>query len=282
MLLLVLVSFLLVACSETPERGKEINYKQGFVDIAIASEGDEEEYQEQPLELPISVHNTLAYDLADVAVYIQGFDNHYIEMYSEQQQLALLEGRSIFNHDGMKEQFLFEGLVKKLLSGAEKEQEDYRVHVYYKSKVEFAQTICVVSQQSSGYVGAAYDVYQGGCTFQKEIPYNGQGAPFGVTNLEIVPRQGRQVQLRMNIENKGKGKIGKITLASAALGGKPLTCEFRGDMVDNSFLFEPEQKSVTLLCAGSLNSDAAYPTPLFVELLYDYEINKKEMLTILE
>ncbi len=282
-LLLLVVFLFIVSCGQTPERGAEINYKQGFTDITIASEGNKEEYQEQPLELPLSVHNTLAYDIEDVSVSIKGFDKHYVEMYSEQQQLQILEGKSIFNHNGMKEHFLFEGTIKKLLPGAEKEQEDYRVYVYYKSKVEFSPSICVASQSGSQeYVGAAYETYQGACTFQKEISYKGQGAPLGVTGLEVIPRQGKQIELRMTIGNKGKGKVGKVTLASAAIGGKPLTCEFRGDTVENSFLFESEQKSVTLICAGYLNSDATYTTPLFVELLYDYEINQKETLTILE
>lgn len=278
---LIVILFLLTSCGENSERGAEINYKQGFKDVTIVSEGNKEEYQEQPLELPISVHNTLAYDLEDVSVYIKGFDNHYVELYSAQQQHALLEGRSVFNHDGAKERFLFEGIIKKLLPGAEKEQEDYRVHVNYKSKVEFSPSICVAAQQGS-YAGAAYDTYQGACAFQTEISYNGQGAPFGIAALEIVPRQGKQVELRMKLENKGKGKVGKATLISATIGGKPLTCEFRGDTVENSFLFEEEQKSVNLICAGYLSSDAAYTTPLFVELKYDYEINQKETMMILE
>lgn len=280
-ILLFVLLFLLTSCGEISERGAEINYKQGFVDISIASEGNKEEYQEQSLELPISIHNTLAYDIEDVSVAIKGFDNHFVEMYAEQQQLSLLEGRSIFNHEGAKQHFLFEGRIKSLLPGAEKESEEYRVYVNYNSKVEFSPSICVASQQGS-YVGAVYETYQGACTFQKEISYQGQGAPLGVTGLEIVPRQSKQVELRMTVENKGKGKVGKVTFASATLGGKPLTCEFRGETVQNSYLFEEEQKSATLICAGYLSSDAAYTTPLFVELLYDYEINQKEQLMILE
>src|SRR3989344_4350977 len=163
-LLLVLVSFFIVSCGETPESGKEINYKQGFLDITIAPEGNKEEYQEQPLELPISVHNTLAYDIEDVSVAIKGFDNHFVEMYAEQQQLALLEGRSVFNHDGMKERFVFEGILKRLFPGTEKEPEDYRIYVNYRSNVEFSPSICVTAQQGSSG-GAGYETYQGGCTF---------------------------------------------------------------------------------------------------------------------
>ena len=282
-LFLLVFLLLLTSCQQTPERGAEINYKQGFADIGVASLGNKEEYQEQRLELPISVHNTLAYDIEDVTVSIKGFDNYYIDLYDQQQQLAILEGRSIFNPEGMEEKFLFEGMIKKLLPGALKEPEEYRVYVNYNSKVEFSPSICVTSQPNGqGYVGTAYETYQGACAFQKEISYKGQGAPVGITNLEIIPRQGKKIELRMTIENKGKGKVGKVTLASAALGGKPLTCEFRGDTVENSFLFEPEQKSVTLICAGYLSTDSTYTTPLFVQLRYDYEINQKEMMAILE
>ena len=86
----------------------------------------------------------------------------------------------------------------------------------------------------------------------------------------------------MKLENRGKGKVGKVSLLTSALGGKPLTCEFRGDTIENSLFFESEQKSATLICAGYLSSDATYTTPLFVELWYDYEIDQKESMMILK
>ena len=282
-LILIAVLFLVSSCQNTSQRGADINYKQGFIDVVIESEGNKEEYQQQPLQLPISIHNNLAYNIEESSISIKGFDHHFVEIYAEEQQLAPLEGRSIFNPEGMKEHLLFEGLIKNLLPGTEKEQEDYRIYMNYKSKVEFSQSICVAAQQSPG---TDYEIYQGACTFQKEVSYNGQGAPLGVTALEIVPRQGRQVELRMNIENRGKGKVGTVTFKSATLGGNPLTCEFRSGDTQNSFRFEEEQKeeqkSATLVCVGYLNSDAAYTTPLFVELGYDYAIDQKEQLMILE
>lgn len=279
--LLMMILLLVVSCQKTAEKGVEINYKQGFMDIDLNSLGNSEEYQEQALELPISIHNTLAYDLEDVIVSVKGFDTHYVELYQEQQEINALEGRSIFNHDGMEERLLFQGMIKKLLPGADKEEQNYRVYVKYNSKVEFSPSVCVASQQPGGSVGSAYDTYQGGCSFQKEISYKGQGAPVGVTRLEVVPRQGRQIELRMAVENKGAGTAGRISVGTVTLGGKALTCEFRGNSADNSFFFE-EENSATLVCAGYLSSDATYTTPLYVELRYDYEINQKEKLVILE
>ena len=277
---LILALFLLASCGQTSERGADINYKQGFVDLTINSAGNKEEFQEQRLELPVSLQNTVAYDIEDVVVSVKGFDNFYVELYDEHKELPKLEGKSIFNPEGMKEDVLFEGMIKKLLPGAEKQQQDYRVNVKYNSKVEFSPSICVTSQLNGQ--GSSYDTYQGACTFEKEISYDGQGAPLGITSLEIIPHQGRQVELRMKIENRGKGTVGKVSVLTSAIGGKPLTCEFRSDTVENKVEFESGQKSVTLICAGYVGSDGTYTTPVFVELLYDYELDQKETMMILK
>lgn len=275
---LLVLSLLLLSCQETPERGAEVNYRQGFMDVEISSLGNVEEYQGRQLELPILLHNTLAYNIENVVVSVAGFDNHYVELFSDREQISLLEGKSIFNAEGGKERLQFSGQIKSLLPGAKKEQQNYRIYVKYDSKVEFTPSICVTSQLTG------YETYDGGCKFENEVSYQGQGAPLGVTKLEIVPRQGREVELRMAVENKGSGTIGKVYLGKAELGGKLLGCDFRGTETQEAglFSFAPEQKSVSLLCHGFLTSENSYQTPLLVELFYDYEINKKEMLAILE
>ncbi len=276
--LVFVLSLLLLSCQKTAERGAEVNYRQGFMDVEISSLGNAEEYQERQLELPILLHNTLAYDIENAVISIAGFDNHYVELFSEKEEISLLEGKSIFNPEGGEEIVEFTGLVRKLLPGAKKEAQNYRVYVKYDSKVEFTPSICVTSQLTG------YETYDGGCKFEREISYKGQGAPVGVTTLEIVPRQGREVELRMTVENKGVGSVGKVSLGKAELGGKALVCDFRGAERQEAglFSFASEQKSVSLLCHGFLTSESSYQTPLLVELFYDYEINEKETLTILE
>ncbi len=279
--LVLVLLFFVVSCTQASEKGAEINYKQGFMDIGITALGNTEEYQKQRLELPVSINNNLAYDLEKVEVSVLGFDNHYVDIYTDKQQLATLEGKNLFNPEGGMQKFLFDGMIKSLLPGAVTETQSYRIYVSYNSEVEFSPSLCVTSQRLES-VGSAYDTFQGACTFQKEISYSGQGAPVGVTNLELVPRQGKQIELRMTIENRGKGKVGKISLAAATLGGKPLTCEFRGDTTKDVFSFDSEKKSATLVCAGYLLSEDLYTTPLYLQLLYDYEINQKEEMAILE
>ncbi|MBI2582057.1 hypothetical protein HYV87_02945 [Candidatus Woesearchaeota archaeon] len=276
---LLLVFLFVASCGNTPERGADINYKQGILDIEVASLAHKEEYQGQQLELPISVHNALAYSIENVIVSIAGFDNYYVELYSDEEQLASLEGKSIFNPEGEKERVQFSGLLKQLLPGADEEQQDYWITVEYDSKVEFTPTICITSDLGLG----EYGTYQGACTVEKEISYHGQGAPLAVTKLELVPRGGTAVELRMNIENKGKGTVERVALVTATLGGKPLSCDFKGVQVEGSGLFSLDsgQKSARLICVGSLASESPYTTNLQVELWYDYEIIQKESLTIL-
>ena len=277
--LLLVLSFFLVSCGEAAQRGKDINYKQGILDIEVASLAHKEEYQGQQLELPISVHNALAYTIENVYVSVAGFDNYYVELYSDEEQLASLEGKSIFNPEGGKERVQFSGLLKQLLPGADEEQQDYWVQVRYDSKVEFTPTICVTSDLGLG----EYGMYQGACTVERELSYPGQGAPLAVTKMELVPRGGMAVELRMNIENKGTGTVERVALVTATLGGKPLSCDFKGVQAEGSGLFslDAQQKSARLICTGSLASESPYTTNLQVELWYDYEITQKETLTIL-
>ncbi|HLD80204.1 MAG TPA: hypothetical protein VJA18_06625 [Candidatus Nanoarchaeia archaeon] len=278
-ILVLVLSFLLVSCGEAAQRGKDINYKQGILDIEVSSLGQKEEYQGQQLELPVSVHNALAYGIENVLVYVTGFDNYYVELYSDEEQLASLEGKSIFNSDGGKERIQFSGLLNQLLPGAEKEEQNYRIQVKYDSKVEFTPTICVTSDLGLG----EYGMYQGACTVERELSYPGQGAPLAVTKLEVIPRGGSGIELRMDIENKGKGMVDTVALVTASLGGKPLNCIFKGGEAQTGSLFslDAQQKSARLICTGSLASESPYTTNLQVELWYDYEITQKETLTIL-
>ena len=278
MTLLLIFSLLLFSCAKTPERGADINYKQGFPDLSIEYLGNAQEYQSRSFDLPVLIHNNLAYDIENVAVTILGFDKHYVELFSTQENIESLEGKSIFNDGGGKEELLFNGKLGSLLPGARKEAQNYRIYARYDSKVEFTPSICVTGQLTG------YDTFAGGCQFQPEVTFKGQGAPLGVTRLQIIPRQGRAVELRMLIENKGKGNVGSVSLGAAALGGKPMSCEFRGTEPQETslFSFESEQKNVDLLCTGFLSGENPYHTALLVELFYDYEINVQQTLTILE
>ncbi len=275
---LLVFSLLLFSCAKTPERGADINYRQGFLDISIEYSGNAQEYQARPFNLPILIHNNLAYDIENVVVSILGFDQHYVELFSERENIELIEGKSIFNDGGGKEELLFNGQLGQLLPGASKEEQNYRIYARYNSKIEFTPSICVTGQLTG------YETFEGGCQFKPEVTFKGQGAPFGVTQLQIIPRQGRGVELRMLIENKGNGNVGSVSLGAAALGGKPISCEFRGaDLQETSlFSFESEQKKVNLLCTGFLSSENSYQTTLLVELFYDYEINVQQTLMILE
>ena len=42
---LLVFSLLLFSCAKTPERGADINYRQGFLDISIEYSGNAQEYQ---------------------------------------------------------------------------------------------------------------------------------------------------------------------------------------------------------------------------------------------
>ncbi|MEK6899843.1 MAG: hypothetical protein AABX05_01840, partial [Nanoarchaeota archaeon] len=241
--ILIIASLLLVSCTKVPEKAGEINFKQGFNDIEINNLGNKEEYQERQFDVPLILKNTLAYDLENMVISVAGFDKLYVDFFSDQQYISLMEGRSALNTAGGEERISFSGQLKRLLPGANKEEQNFRVYVKYDSIVEFSPSICVTGRQS------AYDTYDGGCKFEPELSYSGQGAPVGVTSLKLIPRDGREIELRLTVETKGKGKVGKISLTGANLGGKPIACEFRGLDEQQKGLFSDESKKpIDLLC----------------------------------
>lgn len=269
--LLLIISGLLISCGSGTEKGTIVNFKIGTPELAITLPTEKEEYQNRPFDIAVALQNNMAYDISNVKISLLGFDERYVDLFSEEESIILLEGKSIFNSNGGKEIVKFNGLIKEILPGAEQEKQNYRIYARYDSKVEFTPTICI-SPELYG------QVYEGGCEVQPELFFNGQGAPLAVGELKLA--SGDETQLRMNIVNKGKGTVKKVTLGRATLGGKLINCEFRGDN-PKTFTFGTK-KEAQLVCSQVIQSESSYQTTLFVELFYDYEISEKGSLNILQ
>ncbi|MEW5897189.1 MAG: hypothetical protein AB1668_05825 [Nanoarchaeota archaeon] len=269
-LISLIVSTLLVSCGSGTEKSTTVNFKVGTPEIAITLPKEKEEYQNRPFDIAAVLQNNMAYDISNVKVSLLGLDERYIDLFSNEESVDLLEGKSVFNSDGGKEIIKFNGLIKEILPGAEQEQQNYRIYVSYNSKIEFTPTICI-SPELYG------EVYQGGCEVKPELFFSGQGAPLAVSELKLASGE---ASLRMTIVNKGKGTVKKVTLGRATLGGKPITCEFRGN--DPKVFTFGTEKEAQLLCSQIIQSESSYQTALFVELFYDYELNEKGTMTILK
>ncbi len=265
----------------------EQDFRTGFLDLTLKAEETNKVYQDKQFDLNILVHNLLGYNLENVVVSIVGLDETYVEVYSAQKNIAFLEGRSSLFESGGEERLLFETYIKSLPPGVIEEMKSlYRIFVKYDSEVILTEDVCVRPGLYSG-------IDDGGCTAKSsntkllqegKNSLNGQGAPVGISEVEVISKRGQGLELRLKIENKGQGKVGAITLAEAAVGGKSLNCEFRKTGAGKQIIFDSPQKEISLVCTGLLGRESAYSyvTPLTLKFLYNYELSLQEELFILE
>ncbi|MFH1682827.1 MAG: hypothetical protein ABIA37_03440, partial [Candidatus Woesearchaeota archaeon] len=107
--------------------------------------------------------------------------------------------------------------------------------------------------------------------------------PLAITSLEeiMIPSTIPAIELRMNIENKGKGKIKQVKLNKAVLSGEALDCEFKNSPEKNSFTFKDKQEA-TLICKKTLKDQKSYESVLLVDLSFSYILKEKKTITILK
>ena len=286
---IVIISFFLLGCQGNAPT--EQNFRTGFLDVDLSVEGTNRVYQDEQFDLNVILHNLLGYNIENVAVSLVGLDETYVDIYSRQKNILLIEGRDELFEDGGEERILFETYVKSLPQGAIGEIENpYRIFVKYNSEVVLAEDICV---RPGLYAG----VDDGGCkageNAQKDPlqegknTLNGQGAPVGFSEAEVISKVGSEAELRLKLVNKGgeEGKVGTVTLMEAALGGKNLNCEFRkAGGVGKQIMFDSSETEVFLVCRGALGRESSYSyvTPVTIKLQYDYEFSIQEELVILE
>lgn len=277
--LIMVVSILIAGCQGGEQ--KDIDYRQGFPDLKIDVE-DVKGFEGSPFYLKVWIQNLLGYDIENAEVSIVGLDESYVELFSSEESIGSIEGRSKLFGQGGGEAVTFEGSVLNLPTGIEKEIKSlYRIFVRYDSKVVLSEDVCVTPSLYSG-------VNDEGCQDENilkrgENKLSGQGAPVGFTDAEVIFRD-QNAEFRLTIANKNKGKVGTIKLNLAALGGKALNCNFKTSGASqntfDSFNFGAEKKEVTLICKGPITASSfSYETALLVDISYDYEFNvQKELL----
>ncbi|MEK6969664.1 MAG: hypothetical protein AABW48_04510 [Nanoarchaeota archaeon] len=286
---MVIISLFMFGCQGNVPTDQ--NFRTGFLDVAVSTEGTNKIYQEDQFDLMVLIHNQLGYDIKNVAVSLVGLDEAFIEVYSPQKTIDTLEGRSNLFETGEEERLLFETYIKSLPPGIIGEVRNlYRVFVKYNSEIILTEDVCI---RPGLYTG----VDDGGCkageNAQKDPlqegknTLSGQGAPVGFSEAEVISKVGSEVELRLKLVDQGRGndgKVGTVTLIEAALGGKNLNCEFRkAGGAGKQVMFDSSETEVSLVCRGALGRESSYSyvTPLTIKLQYDYEFSIQEELFIL-
>ena len=236
-------------------------------------------YQGSGFKIILEGENRAAYDLQQVDVKVVGLDQKYFALSNTEQTVPQLMGRSLANPLGDKEYFEFSGVANQLFENANEYGANYFVKASYRSKMDFADTICLNPN--------LYDVYDSGCKVETRKSYGGQGAPLAVTDIEEImypSGAGGEAEFRIHIANRGQGRVGVVTVGKAQLGNEELTCEFKGQP-SNGLLPGGEDTRITLktvrftenvqegvlVCKTFLKDSRSYTTTLSADFGYEYE-----------
>jgi hypothetical protein len=286
---ILLMSFFILGCgnSNSGSGNVDYNFEQGVADLKISflkNSPPDKIYAGSNFKIIAELDNQAAYDLKNIGVKIIGLDSTYFGIYPGEENVNLLLGRSLTNPAGEKTFLEFEGTAGKPLQNAEKYLGQFSLNVNYDSSIEFADTICINPN--------LYEVYDSGCKVEDKKSYSGQGAPLAVTKLEeiISPGSSSEVEFRFILKNKGKGKVGTITLGKRLLGNENLICHFKGEKenrleegVELIKIKMDEKQEAILICQKPLLENLnSFMTTLNLDFTYDYEIKQKNKLNLLK
>jgi hypothetical protein len=281
MAVLVTLSILLVSCMSGGNVEIDYNFKQGTpeMDVRLLDNAPPKNiYPLADFKIILELDNQAGYDITNGRARILGLDEKYFQIYPLEQPFDNMLGKSLTNPAGDKIFIEFEGSSGELFQNAEKYLANYFVLVNYNSKMEFAETVCINSN--------LYAVEDSGCKVQEKMSFSGQGAPLAVTKVEeiIYPGPGGEVEFRINLRGKGKGKVISASLGKAHLGIDTLECSFQGTGVDKTTIeFKDIKQEVTLICTrDNLPSRASYTTTLALDFTYEYELREQNKLTLIK
>jgi hypothetical protein len=283
-IILITLLIFLVACTGTPEKTLQYNFKQGYGALAVITIVDSPPkivYPNSEYKMIVKLENQGAYDLTNGEVKILGFDEKYILLEENEKEIIslddepILSGRSSVNPDGASARLEFEFQTRDIFPGAESYTAYYFIKADYDYKTELIQTVCINPK--------TYEIYDSGCKVEPKISLGGQGSPLAVAILEeiISPGSIPRVEFRFTLKNKGKGEVGQVRLNQARLSDKSLDCEFRNNLNADKRTFDfREDREAILICKRTLEDQKSYETPLFLDFSFDYSVKEKKKITL--
>jgi hypothetical protein len=272
-LLLLLVGCVSVGTSrKTPPH----NFKSGVHDLEIdflKNNPPDEVFQNSEFKIVVELHNDAAYSITNGEIKLTGLDTTYFEFLDEWRSFNNLEGRSLEFPQGEKDFVEFE--VRSLdLKKRDEIEANFKVDVKYSSQIDFADTVCVNPD--------LYSIYNSGCKVDNEKSYAGQGGPVAVADLKEIISPGGNVEFRLLLRNRGDGEAKVLTFSSAQLGGKDMSCEFKGAKGDKRTSKLKGRDEVNLICNSDLQSFKSYETTLTINFVYDYFVSEDRSIDLIK
>ncbi len=291
----------LFSCGEDQgEKQADYNFKQGVAELQLnfrENAPPERIYPNSDFKLILEADNQMAYDIEEGKVWITGILGEYFEVtpleqnFQEVLQGELFAGRSLTTPAGTKVFLEFQGHAFQPFQNAEQQTNPFFLKAQYRSRAEFQDTFCLNTN--------LYAVYDTSCgeeeNNQNTKRYTGQGAPVGVSEVEVVttPGVGAQVEFRVRLRNFGRGKIERIDVVRAQLGKEEISCDFpsasgeyKGSVIatertdSGSFSSTGGIDEALLLCRKLLEAQTSYETTLQLEFSYLYLAQEQKQLNL--
>jgi len=280
---LLIIFLFLISCTSSPNTtSPTYNFRQGVSELnfrMLPNAPPPKIYPESNFKLILEADNNAAYAINNLAVTIVGLDDKYFLLNIYEQKIPTMYGKSLSSPIGDKQFLEFDGISNKLFQNAQYYTGNYLVKASYQSKIEFADTICLNPN--------LYSTNDAGCKVQDKKSYGGQGGPLAVDGIEQITYPsgtGGLVEFRVNLANKGRGKVNTITLINSNLGGEEMDCEFLGDNVITPKMIKMtnEKQQATLRCKTFIKEQNSYASSLSLSFAYDYEFKQQFKLNLVK
>ena len=281
--LLLVFLFLITSCQSGDSQDTiQKNFKQGIMELQIKllpNAPPPKVYQNTDFKLIVELDNQAAYEIDNGLLKITGVDNQYIELFPDPLvglEFEPLVGKSLVSPAGEKTFLEFDGRARNLFLNSESRGEKFFVKASYATNMEFIDTVCLDPN--------IYSFYDSGCKVEDKKTYGGQGAPLAVVDMEEImyPGPNAGVEFRFQLKNRGKGKVGNVTLTKALMGNEELECNFQGTGLDTKIKnFKEKKQEAILICQSEeLRSQGSYKTTVFLAFDYEYEIKVEKQINL--
>ena len=204
---LAFIALLLISCGQIGSRqqtGVQQEFRtgtQGLLLQFLPGTPPPRTYEGDPLIATVEVTNKGAFDLSDGRLYLSGYDPTFLHFNTNAHTLSELEGKSLFNPDGLFSQsFDFEDQAVSMPDNSNKFSQTLKVTACYPYRTQATASICV---DSDPY---AARLTQKVCTIHPVAMGGGQGAPVAVTRVEQEATRDR-MQFKIYVQNAGGGDV---------------------------------------------------------------------------
>jgi hypothetical protein len=264
----------------------------GLVMTFVKGAPPDQVYSTEGLTLMLNLQNKGAESIQDARFYIGGIDPNIISFGSDtglfagagfslsEFGIANLPGKSELMGEFGESVITFNSAAASLPEGIDIYEPDIIVTTCYKYRTIASPSVCVDPNPFGAYTAAKV------CKPLSVTEAGGQGGPIVVTRVDQVPSRGK-VQFKIYVENRGRGKaisnekydscnrieptdymyINKIDFYSVEIGGSTAspTCQ-----PDPQGLRLIDEKGVIICSFTVPDNNAAYTTPLKIDLEYNY------------